>query len=241
VIRTASFVLVLAVACSSPASKDTPATPAPAKVEPAPTPTPESPPTPTPTPEPTPTPTPTPTLELGRDHHSVVPCTTDAECGWDNPCLATRCVEAGRHAVCDESTKPPGTCICLAGGCTTLPDPLPKSTGACELRGCEIDRAAGKCVADTGGVPEGIRSRPGVDVGPSCDCPRPAEGCVMSWFDAVPCKDDRDCWVSPSPRRHPIARPKHLRKREFAPCKDGEVAPKCGDAGHCVLGPAFSC
>lgn len=151
--------------------------------------------------------------------------------------MATRCVEAGGHAVCDESIKPPGTCVCLEGGCTTKPDPLPKPSGTCELRGCEVDRAAGKCVADTGGVPEAIRARPGVNVGPSCDCPRPAEGCVMSWFDAVPCKDDRDCWVSPSPRRHPIARPKNVRKREFAPCKDGEVAPKCGDAGHCVLAP----
>jgi hypothetical protein len=229
---TRSFVgSVLLAACSGPAATGTPTADAPA-----------SPPPKSEAPEPTPVAEPvTPPPMIGRDHRSAVTCTTDADCGWDNPCMATRCVEAGGKAVCDESIKPPGTCGCIEGLCTTKPNPLPKPVGTCEIRGCEVDRAAGKCVADTGGVPEKIRSRPGVNVGPSCDCPRPAEGCVMSWFDAVPCKDDRDCWVDPSPRRHPIARPKNLRKRDFAPCKDGEVAPKCGDAGVCVLGPAFSC
>jgi hypothetical protein len=227
---------VLLVACTSPAS------PGPPSADPLPA-TPrtdaaaqESEPSATPI-EPSPPPPPL----LGRDHRSVVACTTDADCGWDNPCMATRCIEAGRHAACEESTKPPGTCVCFEGGCTTRPDPLPKPTGTCEIRGCEVDRAAGTCVADTRGVPENIRARPGVNAGPSCDCPDPRRGCVMSWFDPVPCKSDRDCWVDPSPRRHPIARPKELRGRDFAPCKDGEVAPKCGDAGVCVLGPAFTC
>jgi hypothetical protein len=57
----------------------------------------------------------------------------------------------------------------------------------------------------------------------------------------VPRKTVRDCWVDPSPRRHPVARPKALRKRDFRPCADGEVAPMCGAAGHSVLGPAYSC
>jgi hypothetical protein len=104
-----------------------------------------------------------------------------------------------------------------------------------------VDRAAGKCVADDGGVAEGVRINRGVDVGPSCDCIRPDEGCVFQWFEPVPCKTTRDCWVSPDPRRHPIARPRALRKRDFRPCADGEVAPLCGPAGHCVLGPAYSC
>ncbi|MBK7829252.1 hypothetical protein [Nannocystis sp.] len=56
----------------------------------------------------------------------------------------------------------------------------------------------------------------------------------------MPCETVRDCWVSPSPRRHPIARPKQLRRRDFQPCADGEAAPRCSD-GHCVVGPAFSC
>ena len=104
-----------------------------------------------------------------------------------------------------------------------------------------VDRAAGRCVADTDGVPEGLRSTPGVDLGPSCDCVDPAKGCTFTWFEPVPCTTDRDCWFDPSPRLHPIARPKALRKRDFAPCKDGEVAPKCGPAGACILGPAFTC
>lgn len=104
-----------------------------------------------------------------------------------------------------------------------------------------VDRAAGRCVADTDGVPEGLRTSPGVDLGPSCDCVDPAKGCTFTWFEPVPCTTDRDCWFDPSPRLHPIARPKALRKRDFAPCKDGEVAPKCGPAGACILGPAFTC
>jgi len=177
----------------------------------------------------------------GRDHRSFVACTRDAECGWDDPCKPTRCVEAGAEAVCKDSAPAPGTCGCIAGACTTKPSVAPEPSGTCEIRGCMVDRAAGRCVADTGGVPENIRSTPGVDVGPSCDCTNPAKGCSFAWFDAVACKDDRDCWVEPGPRRHPIARPKALRKRDFQPCKDGEVAPKCGPAGTCILGPAYGC
>lgn len=179
---------------------------------------------------------------LGRDPHSVVPCTTAADCGWDDNCMPSRCVEAGIVAsACDESAPPPGECRCIEGGCTLEPKTTPVPSGTCEIRGCEVDRAAGRCIADTGGVPENIRSRPGVNEGPSCDCPNPAKGCVFTWIPAVPCTTDRDCWVDPSPRRHPIARPKALRKRDFKPCADGEVAPKCGPANQCILGPAYSC
>lgn len=180
--------------------------------------------------------------KLGRDHKSFVACASDADCGWDDPCVPTRCVEpnAGR-ASCEETSPEPGTCRCVAGGCTLEPKVIPEPSGTCEIRGCEVDRAAGRCVADTGGVPENIRARPGIDVGPSCDCITPSKGCTFTWFPAVSCKDDRDCWVDPSPRRHPVARPKALRKRDFKPCSDGEVAPKCGPAGTCILGPAYTC
>lgn len=178
---------------------------------------------------------------LGRDHRSVVACTADADCGWNDDCMPTRCVEAHPPQACDESMPPPGTCSCLEGACTLRPHTPPPPAGTCEPRACVVDRAAGKCVADDGGVPEGIRSSTPVEVGPSCDCIRPAEGCAFQWFDAVPCTTDRDCWVDPSPRRHPVARPKALRRRDFRPCADGEVAPKCGPQGRCVLGPAYSC
>jgi len=183
-----------------------------------------------------------PVVKLGRDHLSVVACASSADCGWDDDCLPTRCVEArAERTACDESSPPPGECLCLAGACTLQPKTPPVASGTCEIRGCVVDRAAGKCVADTGGVAENLRTTPGVNVGPSCDCPSPAKGCAFTWFPAVPCTSDRDCWIDPSPRTHPVARPKALRKRDFQPCKDGEIAPKCGDAGQCVLGPAYSC
>lgn len=178
---------------------------------------------------------------LGRDHRSFVACSSDAECGWDDPCKPTRCVEAGNDAVCKDSAPAPGTCSCVAGACTTKPTTAPVMAGPCELGACVVDRAAGKCVADDGGVAPGLRTRPGVDVGPSCDCEAVAAGCKFSWFDEVACASDRDCWVSATPRRHPIARPKKLKGRDFKPCVDGEVAPKCGARGVCVLGPAASC
>ena len=183
-----------------------------------------------------------PAAKLGRDHRSVVACASSADCGWDDDCVPTRCVEArAERTACDESSPPPGECLCLAGACTLQPKTPPVASGTCEIRGCVVDRAAGKCVADTGGVAENLRITPGVNEGPSCDCPNPAKGCAFTWFPAVPCTSDRDCWIDPSPRTHPVARPKALRKRDFQPCKDGEIAPKCSDAGQCVLGPAYSC
>jgi hypothetical protein len=241
-------IAVLATACASPS-------PGAAKHEagsqPSPPPTAKAPeagkapvePTPLPTPK-TAEPEPPPKLDpplLGRDHRSVVACTTNADCGWDDDCMPTRCVGASPREACDESGPPPGACSCLEGACTLEPKLAPTPSGTCEPRACMLDRAAGKCVADDGGVAENIRSAKPVDVGPSCDCIKPAEGCVFQWFAPVPCKTDRDCWIDPSPRRHPIARPKALRKRDFRPCADGEAAPKCGPAGHCVVGPAYSC
>lgn len=177
----------------------------------------------------------------GRDHRSTVTCSSDVDCGWDDPCAPTRCVEPRPPAACDESTPPPGTCACVAGSCTLKPHTPPPPTGRCEPRACMVDRAGGRCVADDGGVAEGLRVNRPVDVGPSCDCIQPDQGCTFAWFEPVPCISDRDCWVSHSPRRHPIPRPKELRRRDFEPCKDGEVAPRCGPAGQCIVGPAYGC
>lgn len=199
--------------------------PPPAKAQPLPS----APPPATPAPPP-----------AGRDHRSAVACSSDADCGWDDPCLPKRCVEAAANPGCDKSSPPPGACLCLAGSCTLKPDTPPPPTRTCEPRACVVDLAGGRCVADDGGVPLNVRSTTPVDVGPSCDCPNPTRGCTYTWFDPVPCATDRDCWVSSSPRRHPIARPGHLRNRDFKPCADGEAAPRC-DAGTCIVGPAFSC
>jgi len=219
---------LLAAACASPATDAVMP-----DVQPAQPPTAASPSLPEP---PAPPASPPP----GRDHRSFVACSSDADCGWDNPCTPRRCVEAQAPVDCEESSPSPGTCLCLAGACTLKPHTPPPPTGTCEPRACVVDRSAGICVADDGDVPQNIRSTKPVDVGPSCDCIHPATGCTFTWFDPVPCETVRDCWVSPSPRRHPIARPKQLRRRDFQPCADGEAAPRCSD-GHCVVGPAFSC
>lgn len=178
--------------------------------------------------------------QLGRDHRSVVACERDADCGWDDLCQPQRCVEAHVSPGCEESYPRPGACLCVAGACTLKPHTPPAPTGTCEPRACVVDRAGGRCVADDGGVAEHLRSRAPVDTGPSCDCIDPGQGCTFTWFEPVPCETVRDCWVSPSPRRHPIARPEHLRKRDFKPCADGEAAPLCRE-GMCVVGPAFAC
>lgn len=175
------------------------------------------------------------------DPLSVVSCRADVDCGWDDTCFPKRCAKAGRMSACDESSAPPGQCLCVDGGCTLKPKEAPAATGTCEVRGCMVDRAGAACIADTGGVPEGLRGSPGLDSGPSCDCIDPKKGCTFQWFDPVPCKTDRDCWISAEPRTHPVKRPAALRGRDFKPCSDGETEPKCGAQGQCVRGRAFKC
>jgi len=199
--------------------------------------------TPAATVEPKPTP-PEPEPVLGADHRSAAPCEADADCGWDDPCVPARCLAAVTTDVdmkCAESRPPPGACMCMSGRCTLKPKPPPKASGPCENRGCVVDRAGGQCIADTRGVKVNFRTNSGVDVGPSCDCLSPAKGCDFTWYEPVPCKTVRDCWVESLPRPHPVKRPGHLRGRDFKPCSDGEVSPQCSQAGHCVLGSHWSC
>lgn len=185
---------------------------------------------------------PEPKAVLGTDHRSAAPCASDADCGWDDPCMPTRCMASEMHDMkCSESRPPPGACLCVAGACTLKPKTPPSSTQPCAFRGCVVDRAGGRCVADTGGVAENFRTNPPVSTGPSCDCVKPATGCTFTWHDPVPCKTVRDCWIELDPRPHPVKRPAHLRGREFKPCHDGEISPACNDAGQCVLGLGWRC
>lgn len=214
-----------------PAAPAPPAsTPDPVAIEPAPAPAPVTTPTP-PAPKP------------GMDSDSAAKCTADADCGFDDTCIPTRCIAASStpSAACDESAPAPGTCLCVAGACTLKPKQPPKAEGPCEKRACVLDRAGGRCIADTKGVGEGFRTNSGLSFGPSCDCVVPSRGCTFTWYEAVPCKTDRDCWVAEQPRQHPIKRPAHLRRRDFAPCSDGETAPACSEDGQCVLGLRFRC
>ena len=79
---------------------------------------------------------PEPKPELGADHLSVAPCQSDADCGWDDPCVPERCMAAVVSDIkCSESRPAPGACLCVSGGCTLKPKQTPKATGPCEVRG----------------------------------------------------------------------------------------------------------
>lgn len=168
-------------------------------------------------------------------------CATNADCVWDDPCVPRACVvkSAMRVTACDESLAPDGSCSCVEGICSKKPTNPVAASGKCEVRGCIVDPGRGKCIADTAGVAEGLRTNGHVNEGPSCDCINPASGCQFNWFDAVPCKSELDCWISEDPRPRPVPRPKNLR-RPFQPCKDGETAPVC-EAGKCRIGPHYKC
>ncbi|HEU4534281.1 MAG TPA: hypothetical protein VFS00_09185 [Polyangiaceae bacterium] len=184
----------------------------------------------------------TPASSAAADPSVGAACVADADCRWDDPCTPQRCV-GGRAetADCEKSSPPPGACLCVARQCALKPSRMPAPAGACEPGGCVLDRAAGRCVADAHGTPPNLRSTPPVETGPSCDCITPAKGCEMTWFEPVACKTNRDCWISPTPRTHPIARPARFKGRDFKPCADGEVAPACGGDGFCTVGRAYKC
>jgi hypothetical protein len=196
---------------------------------------------PSPAVEPSPV-APEPEPEPGADHRSVARCDSDADCGWNDPCVPTRCMAAvSSDLKCSETRPAPGACLCWSGRCTLKPKRPPKAQGPCEVRGCVVDRAGGTCVADTRGVKENFRHNSGAEAGPSCDCLKPAAGCAFTWYEPVACTTVRDCWVDSEPRPHPVRRPAHRRGGEFKPCHDGEISPQCGPAGHCVLGGFWDC
>jgi hypothetical protein len=69
----------------------------------------------------------------------------------------------------------------------------------------------------------------------------PASGAAAEPGERIPCKTVRDCWVSSTPGRHPIARPARFKGRKFKPCRDGEAEPVCGDDGFCAVGRPLKC
>jgi hypothetical protein len=154
----------------------------------------------------------------GADWRSAARCSADADCGWDDLCSPTRCVAASPPTGCEKSFPPPGACLCVAGSCTLKPKVVPPASGSCEVRGCVVDRAGGMCVADTGGVPENIRSTPGVDVGPSCDCPNP-----NTILDLIPCRVPRGSRAERSSHA-PTVRPLPLARQMASACSANTTA-----------------
>ena len=151
-------------------------------------------------------------------------CKTDVDCTWDDQCLPNECIAGhpeAKHANCDESTPPPGSCGCIAGACTLNPtNPKPSAAGTCSSNvHCSLKQSLGQCeVGDTNPAPY-------VDIyGPYCACN--GGRCEFGWVDAVPCQSDGDCWYERQPVVHPVGatKPRHL---PFKPCVDGEIDSVC--------------
>jgi hypothetical protein len=165
-------------------------------------------------------------------------CSDDAGCGWDDPCVATRCIGATQvpdDLKCDESAPPPGTCSCVEGRCSLRPKDTPAAAPSCRTETCGLEQSAGRCVAGS----QLQANRYTRDLGPACHCDQDSLECRFVWVEAIACEDVGACWVSESPPYHPIPRPKSMRGRKFKPCSDGEVAPICRD-GLCSV-VAYSC
>lgn len=180
-------------------------------------------------PEPTPEPAPYEIDPNGFGHA----CLADAECGWDDPCVPTRCIGSAytpTNVECSESRPAPGTCSCVENRCSLNPNNAPAEPPSCRADSCGLDQSAGRCVA--GEMLEANRYKR--DRGPACHCDQSSLECRFEWVEPIACADVDACWVSESPPYHPIPRPESLRGRKFEPCRDGEVAPICRD-GFCSL------
>lgn len=165
-------------------------------------------------------------------------CLADAECGWDDPCVPTRCIGSAHvptNLKCGESMPAPGTCSCVENRCSLRPREAPAEAPSCRADSCGLDQSAGRCVA--GSMLEANRYKR--DRGPACHCDQETLECRFVWVEPIACNDADACWVSEQPPYHPVARPESLRGRQFRPCSDGEVAPVCRD-GFCSL-TAFKC
>lgn len=168
------------------------------------------------------------------------PCSETSACGWDDPCIPTRCVggeHVGTSPACEESAPPPGECTCLAGHCTLRPtQPASAPPVSCKTTGwCGLDQGAGRCV--DGAMRDANRTTR--DQGPACHCELESATCELTWVEPIECESVEQCWVSDAPPYHPIPRPRSLRGRKFRPCQDGEVAPLCTD-GRCTVA-GYSC
>lgn len=167
----------------------------------------------------------------------VIACDVDADCGWDDPCAPTRCVEhRERAAECSASREAPGACACLGGHCTLVPG-AGASGPACRSF-CSADPSGGTCLADDtrGLLPDGV-----VGPGASCTCEGTgaSAACRYDVVPLVPCTDARDCDVEDGAHGLRPIRARHRRRRDFVPCRDGEWAPVCNQGACGIVG--FGC
>ncbi|MBS1120713.1 MAG: hypothetical protein H6Q90_2941 [Deltaproteobacteria bacterium] len=170
---------------------------------------------------------------------SPATCSTDQDCGFDDPCVPKRCVAAVARSdikVCDKSFLATGDCRCFHNRCALHPHADHKAVAVdrdcSSATSCALDLAAGSCAP--GHTAEGVPSAGLGEPGPRCNCDgKLPSRCHFLWLEPVACKSTRDCWVDHDPIPHPIKRPPQIR-RDFKACVDGELVPTCQD-GVCGL------
>jgi hypothetical protein len=157
-------------------------------------------------------------------------CTGDADCSWDEPCMAKRCLGKPKTPFvgCDKSAPPPGTCTCIDHRCTLRrKTPLPPTPG------CKVD-ADCTVVASLGVCKPGPRTSNRIEEeGTMCRCD--AGACALEVVDAVPCKTSADCSWLEDPRRPAPASKVPRAFPPVKPCKDGEWDSVCAPSGHCRI------
>ena len=189
-----------------------------------------------PPPDAAPAKTATPTAWRGE------PCAAAADCGWDDDCMPTRCGKPHTaRAVCEESSPPPGACLCNEGQCSLKPDH--PEVGRSATAGCTADA---DCAVDVGAAKCHFKGQtligPINEQGPVCACDKASGFCDFQWAGPVPCQTWKDCSWERKPRLRPVPSSSTPRPMDHPVkgCTDGEVDSVCTKQHVCRI-VAFSC
>lgn len=163
-------------------------------------------------------------------------CNETSDCGWDDRCMPKRCGKRRDAGVaCEETSPPPGECVCNENMCTLRPKDAAGGTsaGGCKQDGeCAVDVATATCHAGGDAFIGPITKE-----GAVCTCDARAGKCVWSWSGPVACKTYRDCSLVRTPRLRAVPAKLVPRpvKRLVRPCKDAEIDSVCAPDGTCKI------
>jgi hypothetical protein len=162
-------------------------------------------------------------------------CSSDDECGWDDPCSPAACgakQEVPKGKNCGRPATP-GACRCVEKTCTLVKSEALRSTEKVQCKqssDCAFDPNQGSCVSAT------ESTTPARGIG--CQCDTLNSWCTQIWRGEVACKTAKDCswqhlngegtnaapaWFVPRPKPAPVR-----------PCKDGEHDSVCKE-GKCSI------